>query len=607
MAAAASQAEVKGDGVTEQEQEKAVPGPRGDAPAAGGGQPQPGGPPLTPSSSSSGGSGNEWGEGGEEEEEELEESFDGVLTVEAVAGCLSNMSTSATGNELVYLDLFLPGQNLTDVSILCNYVYLQKLDLSYNKITGRCINASYVNLSNNQMGAMKDLSAHQALTKLILDYNNISEIKGLEKCRSLTHLSLAHNKISAITGLADLPLKTVCLGGNRIERVTGLENLQALQRLDLSCNKIQSLHGLGVHDLLETVDLENNQVAEVGEIKHLDHLPLLRVLNLLRNPVQERAEYWLSVNFILQSLTELDKKQVKIKEKVAAVNKYSPPPEVIAAEDHLTHIVYSMMQSQRIFDSTLPSPDVPYPMLVLTGPRACGKRELTHKICQDFMDFFGYGVSHTTRSQYPGEEDGTDYYFVSKEKFEDLVRQGKFIQTIKYSGDYYGLSREAIESVAREGLACCVHMELEGVRSLKNTYFEPRYILLIPMDKEQYEKRLMRRGLYSRSEVNVAVARVDTYVKMNQDLPGYFDTVINVDSEKGRYSPSLTAVSKFTQSPVSDEMPDSTTRNLSARVQAKLVVHKTQLEETSMQKRQLMAREALLGKTPVPCAQLFKR
>uniref|UniRef100_H3ATA8 Leucine rich repeats and guanylate kinase domain containing n=1 Tax=Latimeria chalumnae TaxID=7897 RepID=H3ATA8_LATCH len=595
-----------------------------------------------------------------------QESFDGVLTVEAVAGCLSNMSTSATGNELVYLDLFLPGQNLTDVSILCNYVYLQKLDLSYNKITdlqasqicrhlndglreGRKVTLMfsfkkkyslfYVNLSNNQMGAMKDLSAHQALTKLILDYNNISEIKGLEKCRSLTHLSLAHNKISAITGLADLPLKTVCLGGNRIERVTGLENLQALQRLDLSCNKIQSLHGLGVHDLLETVDLENNQVAEVGEIKHLDHLPLLRVLNLLRNPVQERAEYWLSVNFILQSLTELDKKQVKIKEKVAAVNKYSPPPEVIAAEDHLTHIVYSMMQSQRIFDSTLPSPDVPYPMLVLTGPRACGKRELTHKICQDFMDFFGYGVSHTTRSQYPGEEDGTDYYFVSKEKFEDLVRQGKFIQTIKYSGDYYGLSREAIESVAREGLACCVHMELEGVRSLKNTYFEPRYILLIPMDKEQYEKRLMRRGLYSRSEVNVAVARVDTYVKMNQDLPGYFDTVINVGKQNRKKlgillfrvfflggsfacanslnvyrasgcpeaAPSLQIRSFHLHQALTDEMPDSTTRNLSARVQAKLVVHKTQLEETSMQKRQLMAREALLGKTPVPCAQLFKR
>uniref|UniRef100_A0A4W5KHE4 Guanylate kinase-like domain-containing protein n=1 Tax=Hucho hucho TaxID=62062 RepID=A0A4W5KHE4_9TELE len=76
---------------------------------------------------------------------------------------------------------------------------------------------------------------------------------------------------------------------------------------------------------------------------------------------------------------------------VSAVNKYDPPLEVVAAREHMSHMVYQLMQPQVIYDSTLPSLDSPYPMLVLTGPQACGKRELAHKLCREFNDFFAYG------------------------------------------------------------------------------------------------------------------------------------------------------------------------------------------------------------------------
>ncbi|CAM4484366.1 unnamed protein product [Caretta caretta] len=605
----------------------------------------------------------------------MEEHFDGVLDEDTVGEALYKLGRSAPGAKFVYLNLLLSGCNLSDISILSRYIHLEKLELSYNKINDlSCVshmpylleldasnnelttyfdfkppkNLKEVDFSYNQIPEMRDLSAYQSLTKLTLDHNNIEEIKGLEKCHSLTYLSLAHNRITTINGLKNLPIKILCLCSNQIEKITGLEDLKVLQNLDLSSNKISSLEGLEEHDLLEVINLENNQISELGELEYLEDLPLLRVFNLLRNPVQEQTEYWLLVIFMLLRLTELDHRKIKVEEKVAAVNKYDPPPEVVAAKDHMTHIMYSMIQPQRIFDSTLPSLDAPYPMLILVGPMACGKRELSHRICRQFNNFFRYSPCHTTRASYFGEDNRLDYYFISQEVFDNMLNMGKFIATYKYSSHYYGLGRDTVESIAREGLASCVHLEIEGVQSLKNTYFEPRYILLVPMNKEKYEGHLRRKGLFSRPEIETAVSRVDMYIKINQDFPGYFDAVINTDDYDEAYTQLSLLIKEYlgmvqpsdldssrvlddktvtdssslsfgdhktltsggtiriAQSSDINEFSDSSARNYSVRISAKLAAQKTPVEKASLQRRQHAARQALLGKAPSAYAQLFQ-
>ncbi|XP_021093251.1 leucine-rich repeat and guanylate kinase domain-containing protein isoform X2 [Heterocephalus glaber] len=498
----------------------------------------------------------ESGESSKSEMLDLEEEFDGVLTEEAVAQALHELGRSGSGTEQVYLHLTLSGCDLTNISILCGYVHLQKLDLSVNKIEDlSCVscmpyllelnasqnklttffnfkppkNLKKVDFSCNQISEMCDLSAYHSLTKLILDNNEIEEISGLEMCSSLTHLSLANNKITTVNGLNMLPIKILCLNNNQIEKITGLEDLKVLQNLDLSHNQISSLQGLEDHNLLEVINLEDNKIAELDEIEYIENLPILRIINLLRNPIQEKSEYWLFVIFMLLRLTELDQKKIKVEEKVAAVNKYDPPPEVVAAQDHLTHVVNSVMRPQRIFDSTLPSLDAPYPMLILAGPQACGKRELAHRLCRQFNTYFRYGACHTTRPPYFGEGDRVDYHFISQEVFDEMLNMGKFILTFNYGNYSYGLNRDTVEGIARDGLASCVHMEIEGVRSLKFSYFEPRYVLVVPMNKEKYEGYLRRKGLFSRAEIEFAISRVDLYIKINQKFPGYFDAVINAD------------------------------------------------------------------------------
>uniref|UniRef100_A0A8C7Z4C7 Leucine-rich repeats and guanylate kinase domain containing n=1 Tax=Oryzias sinensis TaxID=183150 RepID=A0A8C7Z4C7_9TELE len=477
---------------------------------------------------------------------------DGILSAEMVSEGMVHQERLVNRLQHMYRSLSLSGHNLSDVSVLSNYVHLQKLILPHNQIKDlSCVSHMpclvILDASHNEISTFFDFEPPKKLkvkhgtliwqNKLKADLSEIyqNEITGLEQCYRLTHLSLAHNKISRISGLDGLPLTYLCLRGNQLQKIDGLENVKSLQVLDLSLNRVTCLTGLQSLQLLCSINLEKNQISEIHECKHIHNLLLLRDLNLLENPLQEQPNYRLAVIFLLQHLTMLDQEVVTAEEKVTSVNKYDPPMDLVAARDHMTNLVYQLMQPQVLFDSTLPSVDSPYPLLVLTGPQGCGKRELVHRLCQEFCDYFCYGVSHATREPYSGEENGIDYHFINEEDFQNMIRMGKFIQTMQYKGHRFGLSRDTIEGAAREGLACCVHMELEGALSLKKSCFKPRFILVIPSQEEIYISHLKSRGLYTPAQIDAAVSRIDLYIRTNERHPGFFDNVVPCGNERKRF------------------------------------------------------------------------
>jgi len=495
---------------------------------------------------------------------ETEENKLNVLSVESVTQNISRLSLSATGDRHVYFALNLSGYGLHDISILENYLYLQKVNLSYNnlvdlealdvmtnlveldvshnKLTVLCgfqnikKNLHKADFSYNKINTLPNMEKYLHLTSLDLSYNKLSQINGLHFCRSLKHLNLSHNQIDFIDDIQCLPLHYLNLSYNRIAAIEKVNKLTRLQHLDLSGNIIVSLKGLEQKPLLDTLDLEDNSITSLDEINFIKKLRSLRCLNLRNNPVQDEVDYRRILIFNMQKLTEIDKRPVTVEEKVSAVNLFNPSPEIQASLDHITHTVYQFLQPSCIYESTLPSIEMPYPMLVLCGPQACGKRELAHQLVANFSDYFGFGVSHTTRDKRLNETDGKDYHFVSTDDFQSLVRQGAFIQTYRCGNSLYGLTLDAIESVAKEGLACVTHMDLQGVRTLKNTYFEPRYVLICPKSSTDYTFRMFKRDVYTKEQIEKIISeQVREYAQVDQDCPGFFDMVISSDNLEDGY------------------------------------------------------------------------
>ncbi|XP_072177055.1 leucine-rich repeat and guanylate kinase domain-containing protein-like [Diadema setosum] len=629
----------------------------------------------------------------DDDQEEQEPCPDGVLNPRAIAAGLANLGRSADGSQLTFLNLTLPGYNLQDIDILESYVHIQKVELPYNRITDLNVlgnmpylvqldashneitnlldfkpplNLQEVDMSFNKISEMGDLSAHHALTKLILDNNNISAITGLETCRCLQHLSLAHNKISCIERLDHLPLRFINLRCNEISVIENLDSLTRLQHLDLSGNSISGLEGLQNCVLLETLDLENNQVVDITDLQYIQDLSLLRHLTLLRNPIQDIEDYRLSLLFRIPQLVELDRHRVEVEEKVAAVNLFEPPIDVIAAQDHRRAIIYSSLRPSKVLMSTLPTIETPYPVLVLVGPRGSGKQVLAQRLAKEFSEYFGLGLLHSTRGKQTAG--AKDYQCVSSEEFEELLQEGEFLLTYQILEHRFGLSLQAIESVAETGLACILTMELEGVLSMKLTHFQPRYVLLLPLDRAKHEERLRAVGNLDASQIQYALDRTSIYQHTHQNKPGFFDRSIDTtdldsafklvrnlvlsylglavpespepssqeqddsslysQSQTGSALPSDSHSPSFSQStggggrvPQSSDNPPSPTnirtwtkpvidpppRPLSQNSKRRQEAAMTDIEKVSFERRKSAAKEAASGITPKPLDQLINK
>ncbi|PAA58525.1 hypothetical protein BOX15_Mlig004996g2 [Macrostomum lignano] len=501
---------------------------------------------------------------------------DGVLTEALIeeCECLSNLNKTADGTSYAYLELTASSLGLCDISVLADYEQLQVLNLSHNQLTSLSAISGLVNLvqldashnrlrsafdfgdalgnlrsadlSHNEIADLPDMTAFGRLRDLDLSHNRLSEVPAsLMSCASLQHLNLGHNCIARLCNLDCLPLATLNLEHNSIERIENLDSLDCLQSLVLSANRIESLAGLEGLQLLQILDLADNKVLELLELRHVKDLRLLRQLNLARNPVQDVPDYRLLVIFDLPRLTHLDGRRVTIKEKVQAENQENPSMEIVAQRDHRLNLVYSYFQPHYVLDSTLQSAETPYPMLVLVGPNGSMKKDLAQRLVSDFPEYFGYGVSTTTRPPYPDEDPERDYHFVTAKEFEELQVGGKFIQTALFQGHYFGLTLEAVEAVAREGLACVVHMELEGVLALKKTHFEPRYVLTMPLDRHRHGQHLRTRPERPEQAVLQSMARAQLYIRHNQQHPGFFDMFINTDEPSEAYVQLRTLVMNY--------------------------------------------------------------
>jgi len=160
--------------------------------------------------------------------------------------------------------------------------------------------------------------------------------------------------------------------------------------------------------------------------------------------------------------------------------------------------------------------DVNNIMVILSSPSGAGKTTITKKIQQKYQSF-KISVSHTTRKPRSNEVDGVDYHFISKNEFEKLIKDQKFYEYAKIFDNYYGTLKQNVDELIKKN-DIIFDIDWQGTKQLsKYKNLDLIKIYLLPPNKDELKKRLVKRNQNSDEEVDKRFKAFDEDIKHWQD------------------------------------------------------------------------------------------
>lgn len=167
------------------------------------------------------------------------------------------------------------------------------------------------------------------------------------------------------------------------------------------------------------------------------------------------------------------------------------------------------------------------PLIVLSGPSGSGKSTVVRRLLERFGDRLHLAVSATTRPPRPGEVDGRDYHFLSREAFEAGLRDGQFLEHAELFGNYYGTPRSEVEAYRDKGTGVLLEIDVQGAEQIRRCCPEAVTIFLKAPSMEEYRRRLEQRRTESPEQIEARVRRALAeeaaastyhYIVINDDL-----------------------------------------------------------------------------------------
>lgn len=135
-------------------------------------------------------------------------------------------------------------------------------------------------------------------------------------------------------------------------------------------------------------------------------------------------------------------------------------------------------------------------LVVISAPSGCGKGTIIKGLFERDKsedNLFVLSVSMTTRPPRGEEKDGVDYFFVNRERFEELIKEDQFIEYAQFNGNYYGTPKPFIEKCIAEGKTVFLEIEVQGAEKVREIFPDSVSIFIIPPSLEELEKRLRGR------------------------------------------------------------------------------------------------------------------
>ncbi len=131
--------------------------------------------------------------------------------------------------------------------------------------------------------------------------------------------------------------------------------------------------------------------------------------------------------------------------------------------------------------------------MVLSGPSGVGKGTVCAALRQRSTNLV-YSVSATTRAPRAGEVDGVNYFFKTKEQFQNMIAEGELLEWAEYVGNYYGTPRSFVEETLNAGNDIILEIEVQGALKVKQQFSEGVFIFLLPPSLEELQCRIENRG-----------------------------------------------------------------------------------------------------------------
>jgi guanylate kinase len=132
-------------------------------------------------------------------------------------------------------------------------------------------------------------------------------------------------------------------------------------------------------------------------------------------------------------------------------------------------------------------------LIVISGPSGAGKGTLCKALLEQNNNI-KYSVSCTTRKPRQGEVDGVNYFFVTRERFEELIEKDEFLEYANVYDNYYGTPRSYVEKILNEGDDVILEIDIQGALKVKESFKEGVFIFIMPPSMEELKNRIKKRG-----------------------------------------------------------------------------------------------------------------
>jgi len=167
-------------------------------------------------------------------------------------------------------------------------------------------------------------------------------------------------------------------------------------------------------------------------------------------------------------------------------------------------------------------------LFIVSAPSGTGKTSLCKEVIRD-LSHLTFSVSSTTRNPRSGEVNGRDYFFVSPEKFQQMVDQGLFVEWTEIYGNRYGTSRAFIEKLMKDQVDILFDIDSRGARKILELYPESISVFILPPSLQELKKRLISRGTDSPETIT---SRLKLAEEEMEDAGFYQYTIVNDSFEE---------------------------------------------------------------------------